>query len=109
MSYQVETNTYKPDNLFAGDFPTVIDTATASVDIKEFSPVIVDIATGTATVPTAETAAKANAIAATDATANSVLSVYLTGEFNSDAIVLPEGVEVSAIKAALRAVSIYLK
>lgn len=109
MAYNVETNTYEPKNIFAGDFPTVTDTGKAGTDITELSPVIYDPTTGTVTVPTADTAAKVNAIAADSAAKSYPVALYLTGEFFETALNLPAGVTASAVKAALRNVSIFLK
>ncbi|WP_121614784.1 head decoration protein [Virgibacillus halodenitrificans] len=100
------------DNLFAGDFDIVTDTVTAGADLTR-GTVVGIVTTGGAAVPVDSAAAdgsqNAYAVVADDAKTGEDTTVYLTGEFNSNALTFGGTDTASDHKQALRALSIFLK
>ena len=105
---QVENRSTEPKNFFAGDFPTVPESATAAEAVAEFAPVAKN-ESGELINITADTVANVTGITAEAAEAGEPAVYYMTGEFHADALNLPDGVTVDAIKDSLRKLSIFLK
>lgn len=105
---QVETRSTKPKNFFAGDFPTVPESGTAAEALAEFAPIAKN-ESGEVINITADTVANVTGITAEAAEAGEPVVYYMTGEFFADALNLPDGVTVDAIKENLRKLSIFLK
>lgn len=105
---QVENRSTEPKNFFAGDFPTVPESATAAEAVAEFAPVAKN-ENGELINITADTVANVTGITAEAAEAGEPAVYYMTGEFHADALNLPDGVTVDAIKDSLRKLSIFLK
>lgn len=111
--YEVKSETYTPENVFAGAFPVLTETVTVGTKaIKRLSPVkLVDgkiepVAKG---ADDATTTAGLYGIAADDAEADGGAAVYLTGEFFASGLVWPTGVTPEMLKGAFRALNIYLR
>lgn len=108
--YAVEKREITPKNFFAGDFPTVPETGTANAAIKEYAPVMIDIANDNKIIPVAKgREASAIGIAAAAAGNGEPVTYYMTGEFFADALALESGADLAKIKEALRKVSIFLR
>ena len=106
-NYAVETRSTEPKNFFAGDFPVVPETGTAGAAIAKHTPVTVN--DGKIVPIAAATTAAVIGISAEAAAADDPVVYYMTGEFFTDALNIPNGVDVAALKAALRKLSIFLK
>lgn len=106
--YGIEERKHEPKNFFAGDFPTLPESGTAGAAVEEFMPVAKD-ADGKIIPVTAETVAAVVGITAAAAAKDEPVVYYMTGEFFADALNLPAGVTVDAVKDALRKVSIFLR
>lgn len=106
--YEIERREHKPNNFFAGDFPTLPESGTAGAAILEFTPVAKG-ADGKILPAAADTLANVVGITAAAAEKEDPVVYYMTGEFFADALNIPEGVELEAIKDALRKVSIFLR
>jgi hypothetical protein len=106
--FGIEERSYEPKNFFAGEFPTVPETGTAGAAIAERTPVTTD-ANGNIIAVAAETVANVIGISAMAAAASEPVVYYMTGEFFTDAINVPNGVDADALKAALRKISIFLR
>lgn len=106
--YEIERRKYEPKNFFAGDFPIVPESGTASADIPEFTPVTMDT-DGKITPIAAATIGDVIGITAEAAEKDSPVVYYQTGEFFASAINLPEGVTLAELKSALRKLTIFLK
>lgn len=109
--------TFVYENIFAGNvMPVVIETGTVAEkqEIQQFAIVELD-ANGFVVAPAGEEidVNKAYAIAAeavtTKAEETKKIVLYMTGEFNENKIVAPEGKTVSDYKVALRKLGIFLK
>lgn len=117
-SYQNE-GTFTPDNLFAGDYPRAMDTVTLLTGQSyPRGAVLGKIDTGgkyTLSLAAAEDGSEdpcAVLAEAVDATsADKKAAVYLTGEFNQDALTFGAGHSktTAATRDALRAFGIFLK
>ena len=83
--YEINTHRHEPKNFFAGDFPTLTETGIAGAAL--------DVVGITAAAAEAEEPAV----------------YYMTGEFFAEALVLPDGVEMEALKDAFRKISIFLR
>lgn len=115
--YEIQTDQTSPVNFFAGDFPIVTDVGDVkkNATVRKYAPVALT-ADGIveAEAPTSgETTKPGNldklcGIAAADSTDGGVV-YYLTGEFFADALTLPDGVTVEALKPAFRKLGIFLK
>lgn len=106
--YEINTASITPDNFFAGDFPIVTDTGTikAGATVRKRVPVV----QGEEGIEEAAAATIGTVIGITaDEPSGGELVYYLTGEFFADAITLPSGVTVEALKPALRKLGIFLK
>ena len=106
--YEVETRRTDPKNFFAGDFPTLPESGTAGENRAEHMPVAKD-EDGNIVAVTAETIEKAVGITAEAAERDEPVVYYMTGEFFADAIELPDGVKIEALKDSLRKLSIFLR
>lgn len=109
--YEIETRKHEPKNFFAGDFPTLPETGVAGAVIEECMPVAKDD-TGKivpAAAPAEGKELEVVGIAAAAAEADEPAVYYMTGEFFAEALVLPAGVEIEALKDAFRKISIFLR
>lgn len=106
--YPVETRSTEPKNFFAGDFPIVPETGIAGAAIEEHTPVTTNDDGEIVPITSATTAAVIG-ISAEAAAKDDPVVYYLTGEYFTDAVNIPNGVEVATLKAALRKLSIFLK
>lgn len=106
--YEITSDQTTPVNLFAGEYPVVTEAASvkSGATVRKRAPVI-KTADGI-TEATADGLADLYGIAADDS-ANGNVVCYLTGEFFADALVLPSGVTVQALKPAFRKLGIFLK
>lgn len=106
--YAIEKRSTEPKNFFAGEFPTVTDTGTAGAALEEYTPVTADDS-GNIVAVTAATLPNVIGITAAAADKDAPAVYYMTGEYFADAINLPSGVTIEALKSALRKISIYLR
>ncbi len=106
--HAVETRSTEPKNFFAGDFPTLPDSGTAGAKLAEHTPVAKN-EDGNIVAVTAATIDKVVGITAEAAENGEPVVYYMTGEFFADAIELPDGVEIEALKNSLRKLSIFLR
>lgn len=104
----IETRNYSPENFFAGDFPTVPETGVAASDIEKHTPITKND-TGLIVPVTAENIDKLVGISADAAKADEPVVYYMTGEYFTTAINVPEGIEEEALKEACRKNSIFLR
>jgi len=106
--YEINTDQTTPVNLFAGEYPVVTEAAQVKTGatVRRRAPVI-KTADGI-TEATAAGLSDLYGIAAADSTDGGVVC-YLTGEFFADALVLPDGVTIEALKPAFRKLGIFLK
>ena len=109
--YEINTHRHEPKNFFAGDFPTLTETGIAGAALEECMPVaknadgkIVPVA-----APAEGAALDVVGITAAAAEAEEPAVYYMTGEFFAEALVLPDGVEMEALKDAFRKISIFLR
>ncbi|GAV21602.1 head decoration protein [Carboxydothermus pertinax] len=109
---------YTPDNLFAGHvMPKVTDVGTIAAGQNLPRGAVLGRVTADGKLKLVDKAAtdgSQNVYAilaeATDATtADKVAPIYLTGEFNENALTLAAGTTVADIKASARAVGIFIK
>ncbi len=109
--YDVETRKYEPKNFFAGDFPTLPETGIAGAVLEECMPVTknADGKIVPVTVPTTGKEIDVIGIAAATAAEDEPAVYYMTGEFFAEALVIPDGVEIEALKDAFRKISIFLR
>ena len=114
----IAAEVYVPDQLIAGIFPLVTDNVTivSGAGVIKRGTVLGKItASGkytTRLTASADGSQSAVAIAAdtVDATsADQIVGVYLSGEFNSNAMTLGTGWTVATVTAALRSLSIFVK
>ena len=106
--YEIQKDSHTPVNVFAGEFPVVTEAGDvkSGATVRKYAPVI-KTAEG---ISEATSAGMADlyGIAADDSTDGGVVC-YLSGEFFADALTLPDGVTVEALKPAFRKLGIYLK
>lgn len=118
--YEVNTHTHDGNNFYAGsNFPHMIAARMTAGAISKYSPVAVDeggkLTPVTVTVneedgTTALSTEGLYGIALEEATeADKLISVALTGEILSSALVLSEGVSASALEFEFRKLGIFLK
>lgn len=109
--YEIETRKHEPKNFFAGDFPTLPETGTAGAALEECMPVAknADGKIVPAAAPAEGAAVDVVGIAAAAAGKDEPAVYYMTGEFFADALVLPDGVGIEALKDAFRKISIFLR
>ncbi len=105
--YNVEKDTNKAHNLFAGDFPVVTATIVAGSNIKANEIVVYKNSEFVRADDTP--GGRPYGIAATDAYAGEEVVVYLSGIFHKDAILLPDDMTLEKAIIGLRLVGIYLK
>lgn len=106
--YEIERREYKPNNFFAGDFPTLPESGVAGAAVKEYTPVAAGEG-GKIFPVAADTLANVVGITAAAADKDDPVVYYMTGEFFAEALNVPAGVELAAVKDALRKVSIFLR
>ena len=106
--YDIKSEQASAVNFFAGEFHVVTEAGKvkSGANVRKHTPVI-KTAEG---ISEATSAGMADlyGIAANDSTDGGVVC-YLTGEYFADALVLPDGVTVEALKPAFRKLGIYLK
>lgn len=109
--YEIETRRHEPKNFFAGDFPTLPETGIAGEALEECMPVAknADGKIVPVTAPAEGVALDVVGITAAAAEADEPAVYYMTGEFFAEALVLPDGVEIEALKDAFRKISIFLR
>ncbi|MCI1959178.1 MAG: hypothetical protein LKJ25_06100 [Clostridia bacterium] len=95
---------YKPANKFAGTFPIVAETDTATAAIEAMQPITASFAP-----VTADTINDVIGIAAEAAEKDGPVNFYSTGEFFADSINLPDGVTIEALKPICRKLNIYFR
>ena len=106
--FDINRATHTPDNFFAGDFPIVTDFGKirSGATIRARTPIV----QGANGIEEAAAATVANVIGITAAEpSGDEVVYYLTGEFFTQALTLPNGVTAEALKPALRRLSIFLK
>ncbi|RPF48253.1 hypothetical protein EDD70_1068 [Hydrogenoanaerobacterium saccharovorans] len=106
--FEIGKTAHTPDNFFAGTFPIVTDVGIIKpgADIKKHAP----LSKGENGIEeaAADTLDKLVGIAA-DVPSEGEVVYYLTGEYFANALVLPKGVTLEALKPALRQLEIFLK
>lgn len=109
--YEIETRKHEPKNFFAGDFPTLPESGTAGAALEEYTPVTTDADGNIVAVSAPAEGEEMAVIGITAAAAGKGEPVvyYMTGEFFADALNLPTGVTIEAVKGALRKISIFLR
>lgn len=107
--YEIQSAEFKPANFHLGSFPAVKDTGTikSGVTVRKYAPVTLG-ADGLEEV-TEATLDKLIGIAADEPDNSGNLVYYMTGEFNFEGLVLPEGITKETIKNACRPLSIFIK
>lgn len=106
--YEIKEETMTPTNFYAGSFPIVTesDTIKSGETVRKYAPVI-------KTVDGIEEAGADNLDKlvgiAVDEPNNDEIVYHTTGEFFKEAIVLPTGVTIEALKTACRKLSIFFK
>lgn len=116
--YEITTAEHTPVNFFAGAFPVVTEAGTIKegAAVRKYAPVALTdegIVEAEAAAGSGEKATTGNldalyGIAADDSSEGGVVC-YLTGEFIADALTLPDGVTIEALKPAFRKLGIFLK
>ncbi|WP_322199424.1 hypothetical protein [Acutalibacter intestini] len=106
--YEIQKDQTNPVNFFAGDFHVVTEAGDvkSGETVRKYAPVI-KTADGISEA-TENGLANLHGIAAGNSTDGGVVC-YLTGEFFADALILPDGVTVEALKPAFRKLGIFLK
>lgn len=106
--YEIKTDQTTPVNFFAGDFPVVTEVGEVAegVTVRKYTPVV--LSDGKVSEAAAGTIDNLCGVAADNSTDGGVV-YYLTGEFFADALTLPSGVTVEALKPAFRKLGIFLK
>lgn len=106
--YEVNESAYAPENFFAGSYPIAKDFGEikTGAKIRKHSPVVQgDNGIEEAAATTLD---KLIGIAADEPSGGEVV-YYLTGEFFTNAVVLPSGVTADKLKPACRKLGIFLK
>ena len=106
--FEINTATHTPENFFAGEFPIVTDSDTikTSATIRKHAPVV----KGENGIEEVTAATLENLVGiAADVPSGGEVVHYLTGEFFANAITLPNGVTIEALKPACRKLGIFLK
>lgn len=116
MNLAKQTFSTKPEYLIAGNAEINKSVKTASVELKQGAPVVLNAEGKLALVSVSGsdgsytvTTTGLYGIAADDAAAEEEVVVYLTGEFFADALVLPENATVADVEVPLRNLGIFLK
>jgi len=106
--FDINVATQTPDNFIAGPFPIATDfgKVATSAKVRRRTPVVQG-ANGI-TEAAANTLDKLVGISAAEPSGDEVI-YYLTGEFFTQALHLPEGVTPELLKPALRKLSIFLR
>ena len=106
--FEINKATSKPDNFFAGSFPIATDFGKIKpgATVRARTPIV----KGADGIEEATAATLANVVGVTAAEpSGGEVVYYLTGEFFTQALTLPNGVTAEALKPALRKISIFLK
>lgn len=118
--YEITNTEFTPENFIAGDFPMKTDFGPVKngAKIRKYAPVVqgengIEEITA-AMIPTTGEDATEGALntligIAADEPSGGEVVYYLTGEFFSEALVLPDGVTADDIKPAFRKLGIFLK
>lgn len=107
--YGINEATFTPDNFYRGFFPAVpaSETIKDGATVRKHAPVALG-ADGLEEV-TATTLNQLVGITADVPDDGGNVVYYQTGDFNSEAIILPDGVTLDALKTACRPLTIFLK
>lgn len=107
--YEVKEAKFTPVNFHRGFFPAVPEHGTIKegATVRKHAPVA--LGTDGLEEVTADTLNKLVGIVADVPDDGGNVVYYMTGDFNSEAIVLPDGVTIEALKAACRPLTIFLK
>ncbi len=104
----METRSLEVKNFLAGEFPTLPETGTAATNIDEYTPITKNDDGGIVPV-TAETIGDVIGITVEKVDKDEPIVYFMTGEFFTEAINIPEGIEKEALKEACRKLSIFLR
>lgn len=113
MSLSTQKEIYTPENVFAGGFPVLTETAeVGTVAIDRLTPV--KLVNGKVEAIAAKTEMVSvdsglYGITADSCEKNEKVPVYLTGEFFADALNWPTGTAAADVKTAFRTLGIFLK
>lgn len=107
--YEINEATYVPEEFHRGTFPVVTEYGTVKkgASVKKYAPIA--LGSDGLEEATAATLNQLVGIAADDSDESGNIVYYQTGEFNSEAVVLPEGITLEELKTACRQLSIFLK
>ena len=114
----MNTGTYEPDNLVAGDTQLVTDSVTIADGVNIVKGEVLGKITSTGEYQPAKAGAAdgsdtPNAIAAEDVDASTGAvnnsAIWIKGEFNGSALTLDSSITLDEAKTALREVGIYIK
>lgn len=105
----INNATYTPDNFYRGFFPAVPEHGTIKEGtiVRKHAPIALGI-DGLEEVTVANLK-QIVGITADEPDDKGNIVYYQTGEFNSESIILPDGVTLDELKAACRSLSIFLK
>jgi len=108
--YEIKSGAHEPVNFFAGDFPIVTEVGTVKTGAKisKYMPVIITEEGLTEATAEGIGAGQLFGISADEPTDGGVVC-YLTGEYFGEALALPSGVTIEALKPAFRKLGIFLK
>lgn len=102
------TKEYIPANFIAGQFPVVIGSGKAAVDIAK-GDLVTETDSGGIAVAESSTLANVVGVAAVSVTKDAPVVFLETGEIFATAINLPADITISTAKNQLRKLNIYLK
>lgn len=107
--YGVKEANYIPDNFYLGGFPALTEAGIIKegATVRKHAPVALDA--DDLAEATAETLNRLVGITADEPDDNGNVVYYQTGMFRGEAVALPEGVALDALKTACRPLSIFLK
>ena len=106
--FDVRNMALTPENFFAGSFPVATDFGVVKdgAEVRARAPVV----QGVDGIEEAAAGTLGNLIGiSADAPSGNEVVFYLTGEFFSQALTLPDGVTIEALKPAFRKLGIFLK
>lgn len=107
--YEIEKREYTPDDFYRGFFPAVTTHGTVKdgATVRKHA-LVAKTADGIEEV-TAATLDKLDGVTAEEPDASGNVVYYQTGEFNSEAVIMPEGVLSDELETVCRKLSIFLK
>ena len=112
--YEVKSEAYTPDNFIAGAFPIAKEskTVTSGKTVKQYAPVKL-VSGGTVEpveyLPEADTTKDLYGIAVEAAKGGEATAIYLTGEFQAEALELEDSVTVDMLAPEFRKLGIFIK